>query len=90
MTELFAIAGGKFLSLSPLTGLTALGGARSTGVKITGLKHDDDYCVVTISEGRAIVHALKGKKRGKLSLVLGVAPRCRRRSTRSRSVRIWL
>lgn len=73
MNELFALAGGKFLPLSPMSGLTALGGSRSTGIKITGLKHDDDYCVVSLSEGRGNVHALKGKKRGKISLEPGVA-----------------
>ena len=71
--ELYALVAGKLHSLSPLHGLTAIGGARSSGVKLPGLKSDDDYCVATLTSERATVHSLKGKKRGQISLEPGVA-----------------
>jgi len=69
--SLYALGNGKAISLSPLRGLTAVGGAKSTGLRIPGLKFDDDYCVVTEAEGRAVVHVLKGKKRGQISVEAG-------------------
>ncbi len=68
---LYALGSGKTVSLSPLKGLTALGGSRGTGMRLAGLKFDDDYCVVTEDAGRAVVHVLKGKKRGQIFIEAG-------------------
>lgn len=69
--QLYALGSGKAVSLSPLKGLTAVGGSKSTGLRIHGLKFEDDYCVVTEADGHAVVHVLKGKKRGQITVEAG-------------------
>jgi transcriptional regulator with GAF, ATPase, and Fis domain len=69
--QLIALANGQALPLDGLKALTAVGGARGTGVRIPGLNQDDDYCVVAAAGGRAVVHLLKGKKRGQAQLSPG-------------------
>src|ERR1700733_10614283 len=69
--SLVAFSSEDALSFPSLQGLTAIGGAHSTGLKLRGLKHSDDYAVIGESNGQLVVHALKGKKRGAITLERG-------------------
>jgi DNA-binding NtrC family response regulator len=69
--ELLVIGPRSALQLQKLSGLQAIGGEKSTGLKVPGLAHAEDYAVVGLSQGELIVHVLRGKSRGQARLAAG-------------------
>lgn len=43
-------------------GLLAIGGQKSTGITVPGLKHSDDYMILSPNQAGVSIHCLKGRK----------------------------
>ena len=50
------------------SGLTAVGGLKSSGLSLNSLKLKDDYAIISTLQKKAIIHPLKGKLKGPIHL----------------------
>lgn len=69
MIQLLALCE-KSVQLVELSGLQAIGGAQSSGIRIAGLKNSDDYAVLSLQGECLSIHSLKGKKVGSIQAPL--------------------
>lgn len=69
MIQLLAMSE-KSVQLIELSGLQAIGGVQSSGIRLAGLKSSDDYAVLSLQADRLSIHSLKGKKIGAIQVCL--------------------
>jgi DNA-binding NtrC family response regulator len=67
LKNLVLLSSGNIKTLSINT-LVTIGGAQSSGVRISSLKSKDDYSLVVPGENEIVLHPLKGKKKGPVIL----------------------